>query len=91
MAYRYGNRQQMELLPQSIEEYVAKDDPVRAYDAFVEVLDLNALGIDLNPNKVGDCGLWQERLNFKILKVLASILNFFACHRYLNILYPEPR
>ena len=54
MAYRYGNRFQMELLPQSIEEYVAKDDPVRAYDAFVEVLDLNALGIELNPNKVGN-------------------------------------
>jgi len=54
MAYRYGNRYQMALLPQSIEEYVAKDDPVRAYDAFVEVLDLNELGIEINPNKVGN-------------------------------------
>ena len=54
MAYRYGNRQQMELLPQSIEEYVAKDDPVRAYDAFIDALDFNALGIELNPHKVGN-------------------------------------
>jgi transposase len=43
MAYRYGNRYQMSLLPQSIEEYVSEDDPVRAYDAFVEALDFLAL------------------------------------------------
>ena len=54
MAYRTGNRYQMALLPQSIEEYVPKDDPVRAYDAFVEALDLNKLGIKINPNKVGN-------------------------------------
>jgi len=54
MAYRYGNRCQMALLPQSIEEYVAKDDPVRAYDAFVEALDLNELGIEIDPSKVGN-------------------------------------
>ncbi len=54
MAYRYGNRCQMALLPQSIEQYVPKDDPVRAYDAFVEALDLNELGIEINPNKVGN-------------------------------------
>lgn len=54
MAYRYGNRHQMTLLPQSIEEYVTADDPVRAYDAFVESLDFNALGIDINPHQVGN-------------------------------------
>ena len=54
MAYRYGRRFQMKLLPQSIEEYVTKDDPVRAYDAFVEALDFNELGIEINPNKVGN-------------------------------------
>ncbi len=40
MAYRYGNRNQMALLPKSIEEYVIPEDPVRAYDAFIETLDL---------------------------------------------------
>jgi transposase len=54
MAYRYGNRYQMQLLPQRIEEYIAPDDPVRAYDAFVEALDLRELGITLDPHKVGN-------------------------------------
>jgi len=54
MAYRYGDRQQMSLLPQSIEEYVAEDDPVRAYDAFIEAVNFHELGIDINPYKVGN-------------------------------------
>ena len=54
MAYRHGNRNQMKLLPQSIEEYIPHDDPVRAYDAFVEALDFNELGIEINPTKVGN-------------------------------------
>lgn len=54
MAYRYGNREQMELFPQSIEDYVTSDDPVRAYDAFVEALDFNELGIELDENQVGN-------------------------------------
>ena len=29
MGYRYGDRKQMGLFPQSIEEYVGKQDPVR--------------------------------------------------------------
>ena len=54
MAYRYGDRYQMQLLPQSMEEYVAPDDPVRAYDAFVESLDLAELGIIWDEHKVGN-------------------------------------
>lgn len=54
MAYRHGNRFQMSLLPKSIQEYVAEDDPVRAYDAFVEALDFSPLGIEIDPNKVGN-------------------------------------
>jgi len=44
----------MNLFPQSIEEYVAEDDPVRAYDAFVESLDLEELGIIWDDNQVGN-------------------------------------
>ena len=51
MAYRYGDRHQMNLFPQSIEDYVPKDDPVRAYDAFVESLELAELGITLMKTK----------------------------------------
>jgi transposase len=54
MAYRYGNREQQELFPQAIEQYVVEDDPVRAYDAFVEALDFNNLKITLDENKVGN-------------------------------------
>jgi transposase len=54
MAYRYGSRYQMGLLPPSIEEYVALDHPVRAYDAFVEALDFPALGIEWDPHQVGN-------------------------------------
>lgn len=54
MAYRNGEREQIMMFPQSIEEYVKEDDPVRAYDAFVEALDFNELGIILNDNKVGN-------------------------------------
>ena len=54
MAYRFGDRYQMNLLPQSIEEYVSGDNPVRAYNAFVEALDFRVLGIDINPDKVGN-------------------------------------
>ena len=54
MAYRYSDRKQTQLLPQSIEEYVASDDPVRAYDAFVESLSLDELGIIEDEHKVGN-------------------------------------
>jgi transposase len=54
MAYRYGNRYQMQLLPQRIEDCITPDDPVRAYDAFVEALDFRALGITLDSHKVGN-------------------------------------
>jgi transposase len=54
MAYRYGNRGQLGLFPQSIEEYVGKEDPVRAYDAFVESLNFVALRIEIDPEQVGN-------------------------------------
>lgn len=53
MAYKTGDRYQMNLFPPTIDDYVAKDDPVRAYDAFVDVLDFNELGIPITPYKSG--------------------------------------
>lgn len=66
MAYRYGEREQISLLPPAIEDYVASDDPVRAYDAFIEALDLNALGISLAPHKVGNSE-YNPRAMLKLL------------------------
>lgn len=54
MAYRYGDRCQMTLLPKSIEQYIPEDDPVRAYDAFVEALNFKELGVRIEPNDVGN-------------------------------------
>jgi transposase len=62
MAYRCGDRQQMSLLPPSIEEYVTEDDPVRAYDAFVEALDFDELGININPYKVGNAEYYPRSM-----------------------------
>lgn len=54
MAYRYGDRYQMNMFPPSIEEYVSADDPVRAYDAFVGTLDFKELGIHIEEDKEGN-------------------------------------
>jgi transposase len=54
MAYRYGDRTQRVLFPPSVEDYVSADDPVRAYDALVEALDFEGLGIPLDPHQVGN-------------------------------------
>jgi len=39
-------RSQATLLPQYLDDYIAEDNPVRAVDAFVEELDLKALGFE---------------------------------------------
>ena len=66
MAFRYGNRKQTHLFPQSIEDYVSANDPVRAYDAFVEALDFEELKIDLDPHKVGNAE-YDPRAMLKLL------------------------
>src|SRR5919206_4671848 len=39
-----GDRRQTTLLPDCVDDYVAEDNPVRAVEAFVDALDLAALG-----------------------------------------------
>ena len=39
-----SDRDQMTLLPECLDDYIAEDNPVRAVDAFVEELDLEGLG-----------------------------------------------
>lgn len=39
-----SNRNQLILFPQSLDEYISEDNPVRFIDAFVESLDLKELG-----------------------------------------------
>lgn len=66
MAYRYGDRKQTALFPQSVDEYIPQDAPVRAYDVIVESLDFKELGIDLDPNKVG-CPQYDPKVMIKLL------------------------
>jgi transposase len=67
MAYRYGDdRNQMILFPESLDQYVLEDHPVRAYDAFVDALDFRLLGIDIDNCKVGN-SQYDPHLMLKLL------------------------
>lgn len=62
MAYIKGHRNQLTFLPPAIEDYIAKDDAVRAYDAFVEALDCDALGLTINENQSGANPYWPKAM-----------------------------
>jgi len=66
MAYRYGDRKQRTLFPQSVDEYISQDAPVRAYDVFVDALDFAELGIEIKPHKVG-CPQYNPKIMLKLL------------------------
>lgn len=92
MAYRYGNRNQIRLLPESMEDYVTPDDPVRAYDAFIGTLDFRDLGITLDANKVGN----SEYHPHAMLKLLVYGYSYGirssrklerACHHNLSFIW----
>jgi len=53
MAFIKGDRQQTWLIPPSVEDYIPANDPVRAYDAFGDALDLKELGFELQDIRVG--------------------------------------
>jgi transposase len=82
----------MQLLPQRIEEYIASDDPVRAYDAFVEALDLRELGITLDPHQVGNSE-YHPRSMLKLLVygysygIRSSRKLERACHHNLSFIW----
>lgn len=66
MAYKNGNREQITLLPDAVDDYVHDDDPVRAYDAFIDCLDLDKLGITIDSNLVGNSS-YHPKTMLKIL------------------------
>ena len=66
MAYRQAERKQRLLFPESLDEYISQEDPVRAYDAFVDALDMELLGIEFDPLKAG-CPQYDPRIMLKIL------------------------
>lgn len=54
MAYKCGNREQITLFPQSIDEYIGEGHPVRAYDTFIEVLNPHEIDLAIDSHKVGN-------------------------------------
>ena len=48
-----ADRGQSTLLPEVLEDWVVDDNPVRVVDAFVDALDLSALGFDVTPASTG--------------------------------------
>ena len=66
MAYKTGDRDQLALLPPSIDEYIGPHDPVRIYNSFVESLDFNELGIELDDSKQGP-GEYYPKTMMKVL------------------------
>lgn len=66
MAYRQAERKQRVLFPESLDEYISPEDPVRAYDAFVDALDVELLGMEFDPLKVG-CPQYDPRIMLKLL------------------------
>lgn len=62
MGYIKGNRNQITFLPPAIEDYIAKDDPVRAYDAFIEALDYDALGLVIDQDQAGANPYWPKAM-----------------------------
>lgn len=47
------DRTQTSLLPACVDDYVGEESPVRAIDTFIDMLDLAALGFDVEPNATG--------------------------------------
>lgn len=50
------DRRQTSLLPACIDDYVDESNPARAIDAFIDMLDLAALGFDVEPGATGRPG-----------------------------------
>lgn len=88
------NRRQAILLPETLDEYVAEDNPVRFIDAFVDSLDMGKLGFkhaehDDGPGRAP----YDPRLILKILiwgylnQIRSSRKLERECHRNLELLW----
>ncbi len=68
MAFKRGtNRNQTVLFPESLDEYVAEDSPVRLIDAFADRLDMSAMGFQrVEPEDMGRPA-YDPRVLLKVL------------------------
>ena len=54
MAFRRGDRYQLEMFPKSLDAQVEETDAVRVYDAFVDSLELGKLGLTVKEDAEGN-------------------------------------
>ncbi len=94
MRYIEGTpREQIVLFPESLEEYISDDNPVRFIDAFVESLDLQAAGFDrATPAATGRPAYHrQELLKLYIYGYLNRIRSSRKleqeCHRNVEVMW----
>jgi len=59
------NRYQSTLMPQSLDEYVSEDNPVRVVDLFIDALDISGLGLNEQARHTGRPG-YDPRLMLKL-------------------------
>jgi transposase len=76
------DRTQTTLLPECLDDYIADDNPVRAVDAFVEELDLKALGFEGAEPAATGRPAYHPALLLKIY--IYGYLNRIACSRRLE-------
>jgi transposase len=67
MAFNMNDRHQPKMFPAVIDDYVVNDAPVRVYDAFVDALDFDKLGIKLEPNAKGGADQYYPKDLMKLL------------------------
>lgn len=92
MPIMYGDRYQLTLFPRSVEDYVPENDGVRAYDAFVDLLDWAAIKFDAPDNDMGR-PKYDPRTMLKLLLygysygVRSSRKLERACHHNLSFIW----
>ncbi len=92
MAYMYGQRSQYSMFPRSIDEYVGPQDPVRVYDAFINELNFQNLGISLDPYQGGP-DEYDPKTMLKIIvygyanSLRSSRKLELACHRDISFMW----
>ncbi|MBC8359509.1 MAG: IS1182 family transposase [Candidatus Aminicenantes bacterium] len=91
MAYKIGNKMQQTFLPNTIDDYVSPQDPVRVYDAFVDALDFHSLGIPTEPQPGADEYYPKEMLKLIIYGysygTRSSRKLERACHHNLSFIW----
>ena len=93
MAFTTGEQMQTVFLPPIVDDYVSKDAPVRVYDAFVDALDFNELGISLQPSMHGGADSYYPKHLLKLLiygysyGIRSSRKLERACHDNLSFIW----